>query len=284
MSHLSKNRPEMKSHVAIDFSKILEHRNRGLLLDIVVFSINLILMRILTMLARNLVRQAEEDVLAKIVIGMFFAGVFFLQPSGPILKRWSFHQRHKSFDLDKSAYAGCLLSWFMLLYLVMMMLISATASILLSEAIFEKSPAGVNVGVMSFLGGFVLSIVSTVAIYRYFLKPKKKPRWRFLTTPQAALLGDACMFLNVICLQILWNCLTASAFFWELLTSTPLGKAGSVTDILGRFIVIGVLALLVYFPARIFYLVEDKHRKITWLTMLLANLPLILRAGLASRH
>ncbi|MEP6913914.1 MAG: hypothetical protein ABI923_14225 [bacterium] len=273
----------MTSHVTSAFSKIFENRNRGLLLDIVVFFINLILMRILTVLALNLVLQAKENVTAKLVVGMFFAGVFFLQPAGPILKRWSFHQRHKSFNLNKTELAGCLLCWFMLLYLVMMMLICATASILLSEAVFEKGPVTANVGVLTFLSGFGLSIVSTVAIYRYFLKPKNKPRWRFLTTPQAAFLGDTCMFLNVICLQILWHSLTASKFFWELLTSTPLGKAGSFTDILGRFIIIGVLALLVYFPARIFYLVEDQHRKITWLTMLLANLPLILRAAFSSR-
>jgi hypothetical protein len=263
---------------------IFENRNRGILLDIVVFFINLILMRALTLLSLNLVRQAEEDVLAKIAVGLFFAGVFFLQPLGPILKRWSFHQRHKSFDLNKTEYAGCLILWFIFFYLVMMMLMAATASILLSEAIFEKSSVGANLGIISFLGGFVVSIVSTVLIYHYFSRPKKEPRWRFLTTPQSALLGDACMFLNLICLQILWNTLTASAFFWELLTTTPLGKSGSFTDILGRFIVIGVLALLVYFPARIFYLVEDRHRKITWLTMLLANLPLILRAVFASRH
>ena len=85
-------------------------------------------MRILTVLAMNLVRQAHEDVTAKIVVGMFFAGVFFLQPAGPILKRWSFHQRYKSFNLNKTEYAGCLFSGFMFLYLVMMMLICATAA------------------------------------------------------------------------------------------------------------------------------------------------------------
>ena len=268
----------------INFGAIFERRNRGILLDVMMFVINLILMRILTMLSMNLVGQAQEKVSAKIAIGLFFAGIFFLQPLGPILKRWSFHQRHESFDLYKSEYAGCLIFWFMFFYLVMMMLLAAAASMLLSEAIFEQSSVRANVGIISFLGGFVLSIVSTVLIYHYFSRPKKEPRWRFLITPQAELLGDACMFLNVICLQILWNSLTASAFFWELLTTTPLGKPGSVTDILGRFVITGTLALLVYFPARIFYLVEDPHRKITWLTMLLANLPLILRAGLASGH
>ena len=265
----------------IDFRKIFELRNRGILLDLVVFVINLILMSIVTRLSLNLVHQADEDVLPRVTIGLFFAGVFFLQPMGPILKRWSFHQRHK-FDTGSSA--GCLLSWFMFVYIVMMLLLSATATIILSEAIFERGSAESAIGPLFILGGLVLSIVNAVFIYRYFLRPKKKPRWKFLTTPQSAMLGDVLMFLNVICLQILWNSLTASAFFWELLTSTPLGKPGSVTDILGRFIVIGSLALLVYFPARIFYLVEDKNRKITWLTMVLANLPLILRAVFASPH
>ena len=110
------------------------------------------------------------------------------------------------------------------------------------------------------------------------MRPKKPPRWKFLTTHQAAVLGDICMFLNVISLQILWNNLTTAESFWQQTLSTPLGRPGSPTDVLGRFIVIGVLALLVYFPGRIFYLAEDRGRKIAWITILLANLPLLLRA------
>src|SRR5438309_5516810 len=154
----------MKSHVTSAFRKIFENKNRGLLLDIVVFFINLILMRILTVLAMNLVRQAYEDVSAKIMLGMFFAGVFFLQPAGPILKRWSFHQRHKSFNLNKTEYAGCLLSWLMLLYLVMMMLICATAAIVLTEAVFEKGPVGAKAGVLSLVAGIVLSCACSLTM------------------------------------------------------------------------------------------------------------------------
>jgi hypothetical protein len=263
----------------IDFRSILEPRNRGILLDIVVFLINLVLMSIITKLSLNLVRQAEQDRLATIAIGLFFGGLFFLQPLGPILKRWSFHQRFK-FDTNSSA--GCLLFWFMWFYIIMMLLLSGTATIILTGVLFDRGSPESEIGPVLILVGFALSIVNAVFIYRFFLTPKRKPRWRFLTTPQAAMLGDVLMFLNVICLQILWNSLTASKSFWEHLTSTPLGKPGSFTDILGRFIVIGFLALLVYFPARIFYLVEDKNRKITWLTMLLANMPLILRAVFAA--
>lgn len=262
----------------INFGSILEPRNRGILLDIVVLVINVVLMSVITKLTLKLAHEAEYDRLAKTAIGLFFAGVFFLQPCGPILKRWSFHQEFKS---DTNSSVGCLLFWFMWFYIIMMLLLSSTATIMLTEVFFEPGSPASEIGSVLILVGLALSIVNAVFIYRFFLTPKRKPRWRFLTTPQAALLGDVLMFLNVICLQILWNSLTASTSFWELLTSTPLGKAGSFTDILGRFIVISFLALLVYFPARIFYLVEDKNRKITWLTMLLANLPLILRAVFA---
>jgi hypothetical protein len=268
----------------VDFSALLNLRNRGILLDVVVFLINLILMRTVTRLSLAFVAQSETDWFARLAIGFFFAGLLFLQPLGPLLKRWSFHRLDKSFELSQTTLAGCLLPWFMFVYLAMMMMIAGAAATLITEAIFAKGSVAETVSVFGFLAGFALAIVNTIVIYRYFSPPKKMPRWRFLIGPQAEALGDVLMFLNVISLQLLWNCLTASAFFWELLISTPLGKAGSFTDILGRFIIIGALALLVYIPPRIFYLVQDKQRKITWLTIVLANLPLIVRATFASHH
>jgi hypothetical protein len=237
------------------------------------------LLRFVTILTLNLVHRAEEDVWAKFAIGFFFAGLLFLQPLGPTLKRWSFHQRT---DFATNSSAGCLLFWFMFVYLAMMLMISGAAGVLISEVIFEKNSVGSNVGVLVLLGGFVWSIASVVVIYRYFLRPKKKPRWPFLATPRAEQLGNVCMFLNVICLQILWGSLTASESFREMVTSTPLGKSGSFSDVLGRLIVVSALAALVYFPARIFYLVEDRHLKLTSLMMLVANLPLILGVVFAS--
>ena len=261
------------------FSRIFARYNRGILLDVVVFLINVLLMRAITILSLHLVQRAEEDVLAKLAIGFFFAGLLFLQPLGPTLRRWSFHQRT---PFDTASGVGCLLFWFMFVYLVMMLIISGAAAILISEVIFEKDSVGSDIGVLALLGGFGWSIVSTVVIYRYFLQPKKKPRWTFLASPRAEQLGDVCMFLNVICLQILWGGLTASASFREMAISTPLGRRGSFTDFLGRLIIISAAAALVYFPGRIFYLVEDKHLKLTSLMMLVANLPLILGIVFAS--
>jgi len=262
----------MRGVTKLDLQKLFKPENRGILLDLVVFFLNLTLMVVLTRLTRELVNDADTDNSAKALIGLYFAALFLLQPLGPVLKRWTFHQHSK---VDTTSFVGCLLPVFMLFYLVMMLLIASTATIIMGD-LFEDE--GGEVGTVLILLGFVWSIFNTVLISRYFLKPKKPPRWKFLSTPQAAMLGDVCMFLNMISLQVLWNNLTTAESFWQHTLSTPLGRPGSVTDILGRFIVIGVLAMLVYFPARIFYLIEDRNRKVAWLTMLLANLPLLLRA------
>jgi len=265
----------------IDFKAILTARNRGILLDVVVFFVNVLFMHALTLVSLNLVRDAEFDNQAKFLVGLFFAGVFLLQPLGPTLKRWSFHQRFKRKD---DSLIGCLvfpLAWF---HIVMMILLVGTATILLSEVFFEPGSPGSEFGGFVIVAGAGISFVNAFLIYRYFYKPKKEPRWKFLMTPQAAVLGDVLMFLNVICLQIIFNGVSASRTFWSVLISTPLGgESGTVTEIVGRFIVIGALAMLAYFPPRIFYLVEDKNRKITWLTMFIANLPLIIRAVFASK-
>ena len=264
----------MRFPTKLDLQELLKPENRGILLDLVVFLLNLTLMIALTRLTKNLVNDADTDNSAKALIGLYFAGLFFLQPLGPVLKRWSFHQQSK-FDTD--SVAGCLLNGFVFFYLVMMILVSSTATIILTDVVFEPGTGG-DIGTVLILVGVLWSILNTFLIFRYFRRPKKPPRWSFLTTHQAAILGDVCMFLNVISLQVLWNNLTTAQSFWQHTLSTPLGRPGSVTDILGRFIVIGVLALLVYFPGRIFYLAEDRNRKIAWLTILLANLPLLLRA------
>ena len=264
----------MRGPTKLDLSKLLSPENRGILLDVVVFLLNLTLMIVLTRLTKNLVNDAETDTSAKALIGLYFAALFLLQPLGPVLKRWSFHQESK---FDTNSPAGCLLGGFMFFYLVMMLLVSSTATIILTEVIFERGEGG-EIGTALIMLGLFWSILNTVLIYRYFVRPKKPPHWTFLTTPKAGLLGDICMFLNVIALQILWNNLTTAESFWQHTLSTPLGRPGSFTDILGRFIVIGVLAMLVYFPGRIFYLAENPRRKIAWLTMFVANLPLLLRA------
>src|SRR4029078_828554 len=111
----------------------------------------------------------------------------------------------------------------------------------------------------------ILTIVQTVLIYRYFSPPKKPPKWDLLRTPQSETLGDICLFLNMILFQV----------FWNMLTFADLGHPSGVVEFFGRLFFLCFIALLIYFPPRMFYLAEDIDRPRTWLTMLLANSPVI---------
>ena len=101
----------------IEFKQIFAHRNRGMLLDVTVFLFQLILIRLLTTLSLGFVSQAEENALAKIAISLFLVGLFVLQPLGPILKRWSFHQHFKSFANDESGLTSFLLFVYKFFYI-----------------------------------------------------------------------------------------------------------------------------------------------------------------------
>jgi hypothetical protein len=51
--------------------------------------------------------------------------------------------------------------------------------------------------------------------------------------------------------------------------------------IAGRLWTFAFAAVLIYFPPRLFYLAEDGKRPVVWLTMLLANSPVLLRIFLS---
>ena len=88
-----------------------------------------------------------------------------------------------------------------------------------------------------------------------------------LSRARAALAGDACVYANMILFQLLWNTLTLGGF----------ARVASLADFAGRLFFLCFVAMLVYFPPRVFYLAEDARRPVTWLTMLLANSPVIFR-------
>ncbi len=259
----------------IKFKKIFEHRNRGLLLDATIFIFQLILIRLLTRLSLGFVGQAEESAFAKTAISLFLVGLFVLQPLGPILKRWSFHQHFKLFENSEGGLTSFLLSIYKFFYIaVMWIMIYLAYSYFIEE--FPDSHSQRNEKIVV-AGAMMFSVVSAFLIFRYFRKPKTQPRWKFLMTPQAEALGDLCMFLNIICFQILFSVYVSSPHFWNVLHKITRLNAGEVSNsVTGRLYIACIAALLAYFPPRIFYLVIDQHRKITWLMMLLANLPLIL--------
>jgi hypothetical protein len=240
--------------------------NRGLLLDVFVFILNLFLMRLLTGQFLELFGEvSKEDPFAKFALGLIFIAMWILPAAGAVLKRWHFHRRRKK-EVQESALAGCLfnpLLYFCLNLVISAFIFASLGDVLLGRRAFESGTVFVPV-IFAIL---FLTIVQTYLIYRYFTPPKETPRWKFLLTPQSEVIGDVCLFLNMILFQV----------FWNMLTFAGLGHPSGPVEFLGRLFFLCFIALLIYFPPRMFYLAEDIDKGRTWLTMLLANSPVIIR-------
>lgn len=258
------------SRTSATIKKLFAHTNRGILLDVVVFIVNLILLTILARQLSNLFQQAnteETRALPKIAVVVFCLGLAFLQPLGAILKRRRAHLR--KLDLHQVP-AGCLiLPAYFLTQLIF--LIGASGQIV--ELVFGEGTGtessdyfGLPSGVFTllFLGIPALAISNTVAIYFYFQPPRRKPVLKWLETPNAEASGDLVLFLNMIGFQAFWGLLMADL-------------VNDYTTIAGRLSMFVFITLLIYIPPRLFYLAEDGKRPVAWLTMLLANSPMLVR-------
>jgi hypothetical protein len=263
---------------------ITAETNRGSLLDVVVFVINLALMNLLTRYALDLFRLAGEgDAFAEFALLLCSGGMFVLPAAGAVLKRWHFHRRLSArpkregeaakrpldlLELKSNVAAGCLFN--PIFYLVLSIVLSSAVMSLMTSLILGKR--ALNNGAVSVtlvVATFAACVVQTALVYRYFSPPKKAPSARFLRGPASEQAGDLCIFVNMILFQVFWN-LAVSQF--------PFGGAASAGEFAFNFFILIFLALLIYFPPRIFYLAEDIHRPATWLTIVLANSPTILRA------
>ena len=245
--------------------------NRGLLLDIVVFLLNLFLMRILLVRFVRLTSAVSNgDQVAGFTLFFFCLLLFVLLPIGAVLKRRPYHQRlalagKDVYDSDEMP-GGCLFNpiIFLGLNLVLMCVIWAfIVQYLYGDD--DNSHPGATISLI--FGGIPAVIIQTVIVYRYFSPPKKEPRFTFFKSPFSETLGDICIFGNMICYQIVWN--------WLMLSPRP--RPSDLSDLLSRAGFVCAVALLLYFPPRVLYLAEDIHKRRTWLTILLANAPIIYR-------
>jgi len=261
-------------------------------LDLVVFLVNLVLMGVLTRYFRDLLALAgENDVIAQLVLLTCGGAMLVLPAAGASLKRWHFHQRRsekaaprkpglskkrKKRNVEaESKYVvfegwqqlGCLFS--SLFFLVLSIVLSAMVMTLLQSLFFAKG-AGDSALLWAPLVIllFTLCVVQTVLVYRYFLRPKKPPAGSFWRDPKSEQLADLFIFVNMILFQVFWNI---------VVEELPWSEGGQISDIVGNLFVLSFVALLIYVPPRIFFLAEDYRRPTTWLTILLANMPTILR-------
>jgi hypothetical protein len=252
-------------------AKLFAKRNRGLLLDIVVLIGNIFLIRHLTKLYIGVFKEIDaQNPLAQLALGTTFLAMWLLPAAGAVLKRWRLHRRlnaqGKTLGFEVTGLAGCLFN--PLFYFCLNLVITSMVMVSLGTFIFGKRLLDTGpVFVPLIFAGLFLTIIQTYLIYSYFRPPKKAPRWRFLRSPQSEALGDVCLFVNMLLFQV----------FWNMLTFAGLGHPTSFLEFGGRLFLLCFIALLIYFPPRMFYLAEDIHRSRTWLMMLLANSPVIIR-------
>jgi hypothetical protein len=171
----------------------------------------------------------------------------------------------KPFDVEAKL-PGCLFNpifYFCLNLVLMSAIVTGVGRFLFGERLLENG----NVFLPLIFGGLICTIGQTYLIYRYFYPPKKAPKYQFLEQPESETLGDVCIFLNMVLFQIVWN----------LLSFAGLGPPSDAAEFFGRLFFLIFLALLIYFPPRLFYLAEDSQRPLTWVMMLVANSPVIAR-------
>jgi hypothetical protein len=256
---------------------LFAEENRGLLLDLVVFFLNLFLMQWLTGYAVALFGFANDgNQLAQFMLSLACVGMFVLPAAGAVMKRWHFHRRVKAqgraIDLDSAPF-GCLFNpifYFSLNLVLISAILTGVGRFLFGERLLQNGAVFVPL----VIGGLLCTIVQTYLIYRYFSRPKKPPKYAFLRKPDSELLGDVCIFLNMVLFQIVWN----------LLSFAGLGRPSGAAEFFGRLFVLCFLALLIYFPPRMFYLAEDINRPFTWVMMLVANSPVIVRVLIGTKE
>jgi len=257
--------------------KILAKENRGLLLDIVVFVLNLFLMQRLTGYVIDFFSlvSADEPV-AQVLISVGALSMWFLPAAGAVMKRWHFHQRLKhegrTCEWDEGV-GGCLFNpilYFCMNLVLVSAIIAGLGPFLFGKRAFDNGAFFVPM----ILLGMIATIVQTYLIYRYFSPPQEPPKSEFLRHPESEMLGDICIFVNMILYQVLWN----------LMTFSGLGRPSGPGEFIGRLLVLCFIALLIYFPPRMLYLAEDMHRGRTWLMMLLANSPVIIRVLIGTKE
>lgn len=262
--------PSLSERLSTTIRKLFEYGNRGILLDVIVFLVNVILLTILSRQLDNLFHQAntpDAPAIAKTAVTIFCLGLVFLQPIGAILKRRRAHLRNPGlYELP----AGCLIlpAYFLtqLIFLIaasgqIVDLVYGSNSLNDSADYFGLPP---QIFMLLFLGIPALAIANTFIVYFYFQAPTHKTISPWLESPRSEAFGDLLLFLNMIGFQA----------FWGLLMSSLVDDYSTIA---GRLSMFAFVTLLIYIPPRLFYLVEDGRRPIVWLTMLLANLPVLLR-------
>src|SRR6266550_3064401 len=88
---------DQRQSAKLSLASLFASKNRGLLLDVFVFVLNIFLMRLLTRQFINIFSEVSaDDPIAKLALGLTLLAMWILPAAGAVMKRWHFHQRLKA--------------------------------------------------------------------------------------------------------------------------------------------------------------------------------------------
>jgi hypothetical protein len=258
----------------IDPTAVIAGRNRGIILDVIVFIINLILMSDVSGRLNDYIgvgRDRPNDARAMGIMAGYCALACLLPATGALLKYISGSQKHTPHFYRKT--------WAKQFFPMMTIILIFQ---FLSQAIFFLAGYNYQGKLLALLaeGGtislllkislpilIIFVLINPVIVRMNFVKNRRHYLSGF-PRDTVEFLGDVALFLNMILFQIFWG------IFMADLTQDWGG-------VLERVLALAITSLLLYLPPRLIYLAEDGHRSIVWVTMILANLPIIIRIIIA---
>ena len=247
--------------------QIFARINRGIILDVTVLLVNTLLMTVLSGRLAALFKAREaKDPAAEVTTFFYLAGLCILPGVAALLKFFAGNRftpgeyREAASEFFPNILGAILVGQFIL-------------NAIFIFALFETRDDLIEqTGGTALVSNLFLAIIGvaavTIVIYPIFtychffvgtstLRPS---RFRFISE----ILADLCIFANVILYQA----------FWGLLMNDLPHDIHNIVGRLGQFL---FSAALIYIPPRIYYLADDGGRWITWIMILLANSPVLIR-------
>jgi hypothetical protein len=253
--------------MAFRLKQIFARINRGIILDAVVLIVNTLLITVLSgrLAALFEARKAKEP-FAEATTFLYLAA-FCILPGIAAALKFLAGNRFKPSEYEDAAYEAfptilkiILVGQFILNALFIFAMYETRGDLI--EQLGENSiVSGLTLAIVLLAIGFL--VVYPIFTYRHFFVDTTmlKPNGFRLAAEVAA---DLCLFANVILYQAFWGL---------LMNDLP----NDEKNIVGRLFLFLFSAALIYIPPRIYYLADDGGRLITWVMILLANSPVLIR-------
>ena len=184
------NLPQQQSE-KLSIANLFARKNRGLLLDVFVFVLNIFLMRFLTRQFINIFAEASaDDPIAKLALGLTLLAMWILPPASryEALALSSTHLKAQGTSIEKeeTKLAGCLFN--PIFYFCLNLVITSALLASFGEFFLGKNSDSGPVFIPLVIAGLILTVFQTYLIYRFFIPPKKPPQSPFLLSqPKAKL-------------------------------------------------------------------------------------------------